>query len=629
MAWGLCLTLSFLLLAAGLPGSFILDDSGNLNGLGKIAVGQWGDIATFSLQGIAGPSGRPLSLLSFALQHESWPDAPEHFKLVNISIHLLNGCLLFWVLFQLQSLRGIEGTERRWIPLAASALWLIWPIHISAVLYVIQRMTLLSATCLLLGTGLYLTARTQALRQGGWPWANLLLACSLFVGLVLGILCKENAIIFTLLILAAEATLLSRIRPPLKGWRPLLWAPLVAMAAYLILINPTWQNYSYRAFDLEERLLTQTRIMWMYIVQILAPTAGSLRFLYDNYPISKGLLAPMTTLLASLAWLVTAVAAWVWRKGYPVAAFSVLFFLACHALESTILPLELVFEHRNYLASASLAFGICTGIGWLFRRSGTRVQVLLALLSLSYAASIGATTLNLARFWAEPLVQKRYWYTHNPDSTRVHMELASQLLIDGYIDAGARQYEVSARRFPNDLGFPVARVELACYYPELKPETLRSTERSLRTGTAQPMTGLAYLDRIARNVTEHGCTTYAPEDVRRLIKYAKSNPAFRFQMADLYVLDGVLCSFSGDFSCAKSNLDVAIGMRPSPKLLIQAASWEATNGHYSEAERYLALLSAQTSKAPLKHLAVSMEAGKVRAQIAANRTQEKPLQPTE
>ncbi len=37
------------------------------------------------------------------------------------------------------------------------------------------------------------------------------------------------------------------------------------------------------------------------------------------------------------------------RRRYPLLLLAVLFFLVGHSMESTLIPLEMVYEHRNYL----------------------------------------------------------------------------------------------------------------------------------------------------------------------------------------------------------------------------------------------------------------------------------------
>ena len=55
---------------------------------------------------------------------------------------------------------------------------------------------------------------------------------------------------------------------------------------------------------------------------------------------------------------------WQMRK-QPVLSFAILFFFLNHAVESTIIGLELAFEHRNYLPSLFLFFPVAMGLKWL------------------------------------------------------------------------------------------------------------------------------------------------------------------------------------------------------------------------------------------------------------------------
>jgi protein O-mannosyl-transferase len=139
---------------SGLSGAFLLDDTPSLNVINQLtAKPSLNEILNLAATGFTGVFGRSLSIFSFLLQHESWPD-PRNFKVVNLLIHLLNGGLL--------ALCGIligQQWRQRKIPLIAIAIlsfiWLAHPIQVSAVLYVVQRMTLLSATFSLLSIIFY------------------------------------------------------------------------------------------------------------------------------------------------------------------------------------------------------------------------------------------------------------------------------------------------------------------------------------------------------------------------------------------------------------------------------------------------------------------------------------------
>jgi hypothetical protein len=101
--------------------------------------------------GAAGDAGRPLSLLSFALQKDSWPGAPADFFRVNTLIHLFNGVLVFCLSYLIAQNWGKRITHPAWYALAIAALWLSLPLHVTANLAAVQRMTTLASLFMLLG----------------------------------------------------------------------------------------------------------------------------------------------------------------------------------------------------------------------------------------------------------------------------------------------------------------------------------------------------------------------------------------------------------------------------------------------------------------------------------------------
>ena len=135
----------------GLNGEFILDDLPNLGGLSHIDNQSYplNHHLLFVLEGTAGRLGRPISLLTFAAQAQNWPHNPWAFKYVNLMLHLLNACLLAWMIYRLTRLMSLPERQANWLLVFATGLWLIHPIQVSSVLYVVQRMTELSALFIL------------------------------------------------------------------------------------------------------------------------------------------------------------------------------------------------------------------------------------------------------------------------------------------------------------------------------------------------------------------------------------------------------------------------------------------------------------------------------------------------
>jgi hypothetical protein len=128
--------------------------------------------------------------------------APFAFKSTNLAVHILNGLLVFILARLILSRWWQPGVlARRQVPSAriatlavfAMGLWLLHPIQLTSVLYVVQRMTSLAATWVLAGAILYIYARTR-FQEGRRP-ALALMYVGVVVSAGIGLLCKENALL--------------------------------------------------------------------------------------------------------------------------------------------------------------------------------------------------------------------------------------------------------------------------------------------------------------------------------------------------------------------------------------------------------------------------------------------------
>ena len=120
-------------------------------------------------------------------------------------------------------------------------------------------------------------------------------------------------------------------------------------------------------------------MLWFYLGLILLPRLEALGLYHDDIPLSIGLLNPSTTLpawlgLASLVWL-----AWWLRRRAPLVSFGIVWFFIGHAMESTVLPLEIAHEHRNYVPLFGLLLAAAALLSRALEAGGTRRTVGLAL----------------------------------------------------------------------------------------------------------------------------------------------------------------------------------------------------------------------------------------------------------
>lgn len=458
-SWLLLILLTGLVYWPGLHGDFLFDDYPNIviNARVHLQTLDWASIWK-ALNGYeAGDIGRPLSTLSFALDYYAAGKAPYLYKMTNLAVHLLNATLVLLLIRRVLRLPA-AGRWSRHAPWAIALLWAIHPLQVSTVLYVVQRMEMLALTFILLGLLAYLHARTAAMserRQWAWLVASGALAA-------LGLLGKETAVLFPCYTLALELTLLGFGGPP-RTHRSLYWGYglglTTALLAYAIVL-PTYlapHAFDGRNFSVGERLLSQLRVLPMYIGQIAMPLPRAMTFYYDNYPVSKGLLSPPTTLLGGALLACLAAAAVILRRRLPVFSLGIAWFFMAHLLTSNVFNLELVFEHRNYFA----VLGILLAAADLFRQlplpQDSHIKAVVVGL---FIFAFGGMAMIRSAIWGDPLHIAMDLVDKNPGSPRAASDLATLYLGMSGGDANSPFYDFSKREFeraaalPNASGLP-------------------------------------------------------------------------------------------------------------------------------------------------------------------------------
>jgi hypothetical protein len=136
-------------------------------------------------------SSRWLPNISLALNYYFGGMAVEGYHLVNITIHILCGIVLYYLTRATLSLLPqfrVKGNVEK-IAFFASLLWLLHPVQTNGVTYIVQRMTSLATLFVLLSLLAYVKGRKE--EQPGRR--NLLLLFSVISG-ICALFSKENAI---------------------------------------------------------------------------------------------------------------------------------------------------------------------------------------------------------------------------------------------------------------------------------------------------------------------------------------------------------------------------------------------------------------------------------------------------
>jgi hypothetical protein len=264
------------------------------------------------------------------------------------------------------------GGYLNWLAPGLALAWVLLPIQVSSVLYVVQRMALLSAFFMVASLLVFMVARSAIDRGHGWAHGLLWLGFPALVGLAA--LSKENGVLALPMAAVIEWLYFRRGRWVGPRSVTVFFALFVALPAVMALVYVAMKpefllaGYNTRDFTLAERLLTQPRVLWDYAGAILVPITPGLGLFNDHYPVSTGWLQPWTTLPAILAWLGVIVGAAMVRARHPAILAGVLFFLVGHAIESNVFPLEIYFEHRNYLPALGLLIAAAGFVAAIFER---------------------------------------------------------------------------------------------------------------------------------------------------------------------------------------------------------------------------------------------------------------------
>lgn len=443
----LVLTICIFIYWPGLNGGYLFDDYPNLQELGTYGdINNWDKIRNFILNGFSGPTGRPIALASFLIDANTWPTSPYPFKYTNLMIHLLNGVLLCWATLLLLKNYNYNEKKAIWISLVATAIWLLHPYMVSTTLYIVQRMAQLATLFTLTGIVGYLKARALLNRkpkQAYFYMAAVTITCTL-----LATYSKENGALLPLLILVIEFCNPNKNYKPTWQWRAIfLWLPSLAILTlilkYVTLAENPWPN---RNFNMVERLYSETRIVTEYLFNLLIPQIELKGLYQDGFEVSRSLTKPITTLYSSFLLLILFISTFILRKKFPLFSISILFFFAAHLMESTVIGLELYFEHRNYTAALFLFLPLASGLYSLREHINDHLVNFITVIILIILSFF---TYERAKLWGNTEELQLYWAKISPNSPRAQNSIAEVLLNQGRYQESNQFLEQAIRRMPD------------------------------------------------------------------------------------------------------------------------------------------------------------------------------------
>lgn len=315
---------------------------------------------------------RPIGFFSFALNHYFHGYDIFGYHLVNIVIHIINTCLVFILLLKTLSLLYPKEASALWLRIAsltAAALWATSPLHIMAVTDIWQRVASLTALFYFAAFLFYIKARevfnADSTAAARWPARKVwFYALGSIAAYALALLTKENTAVLPAAILAYDLIIFQGggaavFKRALKYALPV--GIVILCIGFLYRSPASLLDYSWRDFTLVERALTQTRILWFYLSQIFYPVPSRLNMVHE-VQVSTSLFLPLTTLFSIAGIAALLISAVVLSKHYKLFSLAVLLFFINHLVESSIIPLELIYEHRNYIPAVFIYLWATAGI---------------------------------------------------------------------------------------------------------------------------------------------------------------------------------------------------------------------------------------------------------------------------
>lgn len=526
------LATTFAVYVPGLSGGFLFDDMVNLDALGRLGgIDSWKTLVDYLLGSHTGAGGRPIALVSFLLDGVDWPTSPEPFKYTNVLFHLLTMVGVIWLTLQLAAALGYDRRRQYAIALIAGAAWGLHPYLVSTVLYIVQRMAILAALFVIFGLGCYVRGRrllAASHARAAYAWMTV----GIVVFTPLAFLSKPNGGLLPVLALVLNATVLRHLATPESehgrwlAWRSIfLYLPLALIIGYFALHwdDKILDGYAGRDFSLVERLLTQGRILADYAFHLLVPRIQTAGLYYDNYAFSRGLLTPLSTLFALIGILAITMFAILARKRLPVISAAVLFFLIGHAIESSFIPLELYFEHRNYLPSVLLAFALAVGIVRLFDSRAVDNPRALAVVTATLVLCVCASfTYARAQLWGNPQMLALTWETENPGSVRVQQQAAVVYMQRGLPGKASEQLAEAIRYNPANSLLTVQRLIPLCVSDSVSQGDIDHAARAVRQGTFNEYT-IDQLDALGRHAKNGTCAGLGIPEVLHIVEAALSH----------------------------------------------------------------------------------------------------------
>ena len=582
-------------------GEWHFDDEGNI--VNNINVHlkslSWTDIKnTFNF---SGNMVRPFSYLSFALNYYFGGLDVFGYHLVNLAIHYISAIFLFLFIYNALKLPILQKRYKKYAYSAAimsTFLWAVNPVQVLAVSYIVQRMASMAGMFYIISMYFYLKGRTSDSLKGGMFFFIL---CCVSAALAFGT--KENAAMLPVVLFLFDLFLIQGVsREAIKKNAKVVIIPfliLFGLGVFYTDFSSLLDGYGNRPFTLVERLLTEPRVILLYISLLLYPVDFRLMLIHD-IQISHTLFTPWTTLPAILLILLIVGYALYICRGRPLISFCILFFSLNHLMEGSIFPLELAYEHRNYIPSmlffVPVAVLMLNLLDYLSYRKSIQLAVAFGITFLFVVQGHGVYLRNETlrsdfTLWSDNVKKA-------PNLSRAHVNLGKAYIVRGFRSEAFQELNKALKlnKHSNLRNAAVSEHNLGQFYLAEGKDALALA--SYRKALAICPEFAAPLFGIARIELEKGNAKIAYTYISRALR---SNPA----SAELHEFSGLILLKLGQLeeSLAESQKTLELNPEKTIPLVIMAEAFRK-KGENNRAIQYWRKFMIKSPQNITAHLAL-------------------------
>jgi tetratricopeptide (TPR) repeat protein len=413
---------------------------------------------------------RYIGHLTFALNYKVGGLDVRGYHITNVVIHILNGIMIYLLTMLIFKTPFMESSHLKnhsgFIALFSALLFVSHPAQTEAVTYIVQRLASLATSFYMLSLICYIRWRLQTTTRSpeSRVWKKYILYFLSLASAILAMKTKEIAFTLPLVIMLSEFLFFpGNVRTRLLRLMPLLLTMFIIPLTYVGLYSETDKSFEELMADADlatkaqemsriDYLLTQFRVIVTYLRLLVLPFEQNLDYdypVYDSFFVIPVLLSFLFLLAIFSFGIILFKRLWIKDHSSRFIAFGIFWFFLALSVESSIIPLHVIFEHRLYLPSAGFFTAIVTASFLLIempknqkaKKAAAGAFVLLSIVFISATIARNAVWQSKASLW-EDVVSK------SPENARGHNNLGNAYVLEGKVEKAIEHYLLALEAKP-------------------------------------------------------------------------------------------------------------------------------------------------------------------------------------